>query len=591
MSADFSISTEISARDGASAVLRRVGREARAVGGGFRQWIGGEGSRASGMLGKGLGVAGGALKGLGSIAKTSLFGSAGLLIGLKLGAEAVHGLVQEFIDAGDDIAAMSTKLGIGTQALQELRYAADLSDVSQDSLSAGISKLNQNLGKAKNGAGALYKALAKTSDGKVVLKDLLAAEGTDEAMAIVIEAASRIDDVGKRASFLKDAVGGASKEWMSFAENGASGLADLRREARATGLMTDDMIDTAGGLDDESLRLKATWRGLKMEIANQLAPSLLDLSTRFREWISENRTLISLRTVETLQQIGSGLQTVGGWLVEAYNTTSAWLADGGWDSIKTTLSEVWETVKSIGESIKAGVEFIGGWKNALILLGGSVVLSSLARLAGAIAAVRAASAGAAAAAAGAGAAGAGAGGAAAGGLMGIVSRFVAPVGLAYAGAKGFEAWTEAAAPQDQVVGAREDGAALYDRTSRGAVNDIAGALSGFVGTVGRGGRAETTADLARNYANAGSDSGNARAYGALVDRGASYSDITDLTAAMRRRDTTPFFDIASRMSAEKQINEIVVRFDGLPANATPTVTQTSGPAKVTAPVGTRGVAR
>ena len=608
---DFKVSTEITTKDSSSGAIRKATRELKAYRSAFASFAAGELKRGGvdaasawdkvkssasaavtsvtsvgGAARLAFGVSKLAASGFFSVAKVGLFGSAGLLAGLGLAARAVHGLVDEFVEAGDEVSATATKLGIGVEALQELRYAADFSDLTIEEFDSGVAKLNVNLGKAKRHTGALYTELRKSKSGRVLLEQLLGAGSTDEAVAMIVEAGKRIPDVTKRADFMKTALGGAGQAWLKFGDLGADGLRRLREEAQASGsVLSEEQTDMAGKVDDANKRLSYSWRGLKMQIASELAPSVLDLTQKLRGYLDANRGLIAERVVDVIRGTVAALK-------DAYTATRDWLENGGWDSIKNTATTIWTTLKDIVSTVRSAIEAVGGLRGAFELLTGAAVIGSLTRLASSVGAVAAARAGAAAVAQ-----------AEALNAIGLTTdvkaaeaaaRSSATAGLgwfgplaatAYAGAKGYAYLADAMGPQDTAAGVDSQGRQLYTR-SGGALDSVVGALTGL----GAPARPETTQDVARRYVAqeiARPDSGS-RAYGQLLDRGVALDDLRALTQALRARGERSYFDAPGRLQADKRIDEIIVRFDGLPPGARPEV-QGKGPAQVKAAVGRRGL--
>lgn len=64
------------------------------------------------------------------------------------GAAALAYGVKQAIDAADEMSKASQKIGVTTEALSGLKYAADLSDVSFETLQNGLKKLSVNMDEA-----------------------------------------------------------------------------------------------------------------------------------------------------------------------------------------------------------------------------------------------------------------------------------------------------------------------------------------------------------------------------------------------------------------------------------------------------------
>ena len=604
MSADFAISTEVTTKNSASPVLRQVARDVKHLAGDIKTHIGGKLSKPWASFTKGTreaivgvtsvggvvkgttAVASVAIKGLGAASKVAFWGATGLVTGLTAGAAAVKSLVDDFVDVGDEIGATATKLGIGTRALQELRYAADLSDVDPKEFDAGIAALNVNLGKAKTATGKLYKELRKTADGKIVLGALLDAKGPEEAATILIETAKRIPDVTKRAALLRTALGGAGAAWLKFGETGADGVAELRKAAAAAGVLSDDQIAMAGDIDTANKRLGYSWRGLKFAIATELAPSVLDLTNRFRDYLDANRGVVAEKTADAIRAVAGWVKDAAIWLGEAYTATVDWLQNGGWESIKETIAAIVGGIKDVVTWIGKAIDVVGGLKGAFDLLVEGVIVGTLARVATGIAAISAAgvaartgaAAQAAAIAGGATAEAAAAAGASTGSAAGAAAmtgaRLIVPwLGVGYGVAKLTEGVLDKAGVNAVEAGVDQGtGRQLYE--ARGTETSDYSRLS--------------TGALAKRFLEQEQQKGDygVRTYNELQDRGVPLEMLRQLSAVSRSQRETGAFDIQGRLANQRAVNEIVVRFDGLPDGAT-VATTGKGPAKVTASRGFR----
>ena len=94
-------------------------------------------------------------------------------LGASLSVAGFTALIKNAIDAADEINKLSQKIGISVESLSTLRFAAQLSDVSLETLQQGIKTLSQNLSEANSGVGdgaQLFAALGiavNTADGQM----------------------------------------------------------------------------------------------------------------------------------------------------------------------------------------------------------------------------------------------------------------------------------------------------------------------------------------------------------------------------------------------------------------------------------------
>jgi hypothetical protein len=107
--------------------------------------------------------ASGGLKGLGRQAELLRTGIR-TLGGALLGAATVDGLaalVDRSISAADAIGKTADKIGVGVEALQELRFAAKASGVEQQTLDMALQRFTRRAAEAAQGTGEAKDALAQ----------------------------------------------------------------------------------------------------------------------------------------------------------------------------------------------------------------------------------------------------------------------------------------------------------------------------------------------------------------------------------------------------------------------------------------------
>lgn len=192
-----------------------------------------EGSRALGVFGSSL----------------SALGVAGVAAGAVLGGVAVS--IQQALGAmayADEIGDTANKLGITTDALQELDYMAIKAGGSVEEFRSSIGKANVNLGAFQSGL----------ADGKV--KKFFTALGITKEEAAEFNniyemlplLADRIKAVGSEAQQAEFAKRLGMEGLLPALKAGGDELRNMQQEAHALGLIIDsDMIAKAGELQDE----------------------------------------------------------------------------------------------------------------------------------------------------------------------------------------------------------------------------------------------------------------------------------------------------------------------------------------------------
>lgn len=243
-------------------------------------------SEASGFprLMDGLRGVGDAIGELGDAAKR-----AGLLVGGLVAAAggALFALVRSYAEAGDSAIKGAQKIGIGVEALQELRYAAKLANVETEELDSSLIKLTRNVALAARGDRAAARPFDRLG---IAIRD---ANGhLRDAADLLPEIADKfqdLDDPLKKVALAQELFGKSGADLLPLLSGGSRELRAMGREARALGVVLS-REDAAAGEEfmDALTRIGAALAGARNEIGRELLPVLLELAKRFRAWITDN---------------------------------------------------------------------------------------------------------------------------------------------------------------------------------------------------------------------------------------------------------------------------------------------------------------
>ena len=221
--------------------------------------------------------------------KTSLFGdmlranlaSEAIKKGVSMLADAVKDVAKFFVDAvkgaaeyADSINTLAKTTGMSTDSIQEYKYAADLLDVSFETISGSMTKLTKSMDSARDGGKTAIEAFAKlgveVTDANGNLRD------SNEVFDDVIVALGKIDNETERDAVAMEVFGKSAKELNPLIEAGAENLSDLRDEAHKVGAVLDnDTLDTLNDVQDGFDRLGQTWDALKRTLGAKLGAKIL----------------------------------------------------------------------------------------------------------------------------------------------------------------------------------------------------------------------------------------------------------------------------------------------------------------------------
>ena len=224
-------------------------------------------------------------------------------------ATAIVGAVkaaQSFADRGDEIAKTAKAIGIGTTALQELRYAANLTGVESETLTKGLQTLNKQMGELALGQGNLAKVAGEYSGE--LLAQLEAAGSTEEAFNILSAAIASEEDASKRAVLAQAAFGGSSRELVKLLAEGKTGIQELRDEAHTYGnIMSEEATKRSEEFNDSMTRLQSSAQSLADSGLSVLVDKLQPLIQKTADYIAQNKELVGQKIEAIFNGIGTAI--------------------------------------------------------------------------------------------------------------------------------------------------------------------------------------------------------------------------------------------------------------------------------------------
>lgn len=216
----------------------------------------------------------------------------GLLAGLgvSLSVAGFGAMIKSAIDAADHLNKLSQKIGISVEALSTLRYAAQLSDVSLETLQKGIKGLSQNITEANTGIGdgaQVFEALGisvKNADGSM--------KSTEAVLLQVAEVFANLEDGAVKTALAVKLFGKSGMEMIPFLNQGAAGINQLTAEAERLGLkLTTETARSAEAFNDNLTALKASSSALGIALARDFLPELTNITNAMREAANDSGKL------------------------------------------------------------------------------------------------------------------------------------------------------------------------------------------------------------------------------------------------------------------------------------------------------------
>ena len=188
----------------------------------------------------------------------------------------IMGLANKYAAAGDHIGKTATKLGVTTDALQEMDYWAGQNGISAGAMERAVGRLNQRIGRAASGnekyAEAFEAVNVKLHDTEGNLRS------TEDVMGDTIESLRAIEDPAMRSAMASEIFGTKmARDLMPALEDGSLSLEEAKQKAHELGIvMSEDSVRAAEDYEDAMDDLKRSFGGVFQELATQLIPILVD---------------------------------------------------------------------------------------------------------------------------------------------------------------------------------------------------------------------------------------------------------------------------------------------------------------------------
>lgn len=241
---------------------------------------------------------------VGEEAKDFLKGMLGIAA-LTAAAGGLRDLVKGAIDAADSMDELSQKVGMSTEELSKLSYAAKFSGVDTEGLAAGLRNLAKDATAAAAGGksqAAVFESMGvavKNADGSVRPLSALLAD--------VAEKFAGYEDGAAKSALAQSLFGKAGSDLIPILNQGKAGLAKLGEEAERMGVvLSGETAKKAAEFSDTMDRIGAQSKASGKAIMEFLLPSLQSLADQF-EKIGNSKGLDKYLSI-----MSTGLGAIGG---------------------------------------------------------------------------------------------------------------------------------------------------------------------------------------------------------------------------------------------------------------------------------------
>ena len=178
----------------------------------------------------------------------------------------------------DSVLTESSVTGIATDKLQEYMYAAELVDVSTETLTRSMAKNIKSMKSAADGSKSMSEAYAalgvNVTDANGNLRN------SEDVYWELIDALGNVENETERDALAMTILGKSAQELNPLIQAGAERMEELGEQAHKAGyVVSDEMLEAYGALDDQIQYLKVGATAAKNAMGTILLPMLTELAT------------------------------------------------------------------------------------------------------------------------------------------------------------------------------------------------------------------------------------------------------------------------------------------------------------------------
>jgi hypothetical protein len=251
-------------------------------------------------------------------------------VGISVGAAraALEAMVVSTAAYGNAAQKSAQRIGVNVEAFQEIVEAADDVQVSAGSVEAGLRFLGRNAYEASKGsqeAAGAFRTLGvsvRDSNGKL--------RGTDSLLMDLADKFTAMPDGPEKTALAMKVLGRGGTEMIPLLNKGSVALAEMRKQARETGLVLDkEGVASAVAYTEALDGFEDALTGIKRTIGVAFRPQSTALLKQMGGWIAANRELIATRVRAFVEGFGAAMKRVK-QVLDPFIRALGWLVSQGW---------------------------------------------------------------------------------------------------------------------------------------------------------------------------------------------------------------------------------------------------------------------
>ena len=239
----------------------------------------------------------------------------------------------------DSMNTMRDVTGISTSDLQKFTYAAELVDVSVDTIAGSLTKLTRNMqtaaGNGKSTAAQAFSELGvAVTDAAGQLRD------RQEVFYEVIDALGKIENETQRDAMAMNVFGKTAEQLNPLIKGGAAALKEIGDEAERAGLiLSQDTLNGLHAFNDKVDELKAKGTAIKELAAAEMTPALEGLVEVGNELLDEVQQMVKSGELKSIaKELGVAIKS-------------------GAEALKNIITFVWKYKEAIAAAVAGMVAF------------------------------------------------------------------------------------------------------------------------------------------------------------------------------------------------------------------------------------------
>lgn len=187
-------------------------------------------------------------------------------------------MVKNAIDSADHMEKLNRRLGVSTEALSQLKFAAEQSGVQFNTLTMGMQRAQRRIAEAAKGTGEAKEALIELGLSASALSQL----SPDKQLMAIADAMQGVGDAGDKtrlAMKLFDSEGVALLQTMT---EGSEGMRTLMKEADDLGLTLNNKTAVGAATANDAInRAKSAMQGAALQAVQNTAPAIAEMANQF----------------------------------------------------------------------------------------------------------------------------------------------------------------------------------------------------------------------------------------------------------------------------------------------------------------------